>query len=42
MDTTKVLMRQAQGDNGARLAQARKGQCDKCVATEVTRERENN
>ncbi len=40
-DMTIALTRQGQGGNGARPAQARQGQCNDGVTTEVTREREN-
>jgi hypothetical protein len=42
MDTTKASTRQARGDNGTGPAQARQGQCDGCVMTEVMREREED
>jgi hypothetical protein len=38
-DTTKAWTRLGQGVDGARPAQARQGQCNYCVTTEVTRER---
>jgi hypothetical protein len=41
-DMMKASTRQAQGDDGTRPAQARQRQCNNCVATEVTREREND
>jgi hypothetical protein len=37
-----TLTRQGQGYDGTRSAQARQGQCNDSVTTEVTRERENS
>ncbi len=36
---TKASIRQGQRDNGTGQAQARQGQCDNDITTEVTRER---
>jgi hypothetical protein len=41
-DTLIALMRQGQGDDGTGPAQARRGQCDNGVTTEVTGERGNS
>jgi hypothetical protein len=40
-DTMIALTRQGQGDHGAGPAQARQGQCNDGITTELTREREN-
>jgi hypothetical protein len=42
MDMTKALTMRAQRDDGAGPAQARRGQCNDCVVTEVMRERKDD